>query len=127
MAHLAFFVAAPNCNGYLRVEADLPALTGSPKQVKWATEIRERKLAEIALEIGEYNINVRMGRHKLAGPPVFAPNGGNDAILSVLEKLNSEIAQRGALDKIVGMTSAAFWIDHRDHDPVSLAKAAMAR
>ena len=123
-AKLVIFFAAANSIGRLRVEADLPELVGSEKQIKWATEIRDRKLLEFARKIGERQVARAMGRRPIDGMPPFDASTNFTDVETIVAGLNIALAASGKLDKMIAQTAATYWIDNRDADPVTLGKAA---
>lgn len=78
--------------------AGRPELTGTEKQVAWATTIREAKLADLAILVDRVRANV----------------GGEMA------DITDAVAAR-----IEAQTSASYWIDNKDLTPPKLVKAAM--
>ncbi len=77
--------------------ADLPALTGSDKQVAWATTLRADGLRKI------------------------------DAELARIAELSGETIPQAAIDMVAAVkakTDASWWIDHRDESARMLIQAA---
>lgn len=73
---------------------DLPALVGSDKQIAWATTIRHAGLASIEATLREFE-------RQATGIPA--------------ETIEQQRALfRAYRETLVGQTSAAWWIDHRD-------------
>jgi hypothetical protein len=76
-------------------------LTGSDKQVAWATEIRAKL-------VGDWNDHLIRGRSEYAGRPELAEIEANAAKIAAV--LNAK-------------TDARFWIDARHHTQRSFADA----
>lgn len=78
-------------------QAGLPALTGSDKQVAWAESIRAAKLAELAQLRSLVETNA-------AKNPALAEQ------------------MLAAIDSAATQTTAAWWIDRRDHSAQTIAR-----
>lgn len=86
----------------------LPALSGSEKQVAWATTIRAGLVAGVMAERDTF---LALGRRQ----------GASD------ERIAEQMALFDrAVDAVRGQTSAAWWIDHRDESASALLRE-MAR
>lgn len=92
-------------------EFGLPALIGTEKQIPWAETIRKEKTISLTAAVASYDDKAA----KIAADP------------SLLQKYNEAYQKegfddfkhalccaRGAVDAIMGETSAHWWIDHRD-------------
>ena len=80
---------------------DLPALTGTPRQVAWAMTLRHKALDEMELHLCE-----------LRGAAAK-----EDALL--------EAGLEMAVEALLGQTEAAWWIDRRFHTPPMLLDAVL--
>lgn len=82
----------------------LPPLTGSPKQVEWATRIRAHKLSELTALRADF---LAQGQAQGATPETIA----------------SEMAQFNALaNKVRAQSLASWWIDKRDYSARQLLR-----
>ena len=87
--------------------ADLPALTGSDKQIEWANKIRADLLADLTAV-----------RTILDARAAKNPGPDADELLAVADK---------AIAAITAKAHARFWIDNRDAGATAVLKAEMAR
>jgi hypothetical protein len=85
-------------------DAGLPALTGSEKQITWATRVRAALLGKVAVERERFSAQ---GRRQGASEEKMA---------SELDKFDAAVA------KLAAQTAAAWWIDRRDHGPMALLR-----
>jgi len=88
--------------------AQLPVLSGTPKQVAWAEEIRGRKL---------YGFGPRYSRTaEIPEQPMALQE--ELGFITRIESRNPQKAvdRRGALDALIAQDSAAFWIDNRSYE-----------
>ena len=86
-------------------DEDLPRLTGTPKQVAWATTLRRKALSDVAAYL-EY---------------VFESQGRQSPSVKDMELL--EAKKERALEPLVAQTEAAWWIDRRYHDALTLLES----
>jgi len=77
-------------------EAHLPELTGSEKQIAWATTIRQTKVTEL---------NARLATAKEKAPEQAA------VVQAILDNL------------LAAMTASSYWIDNRDTKSVNILAA----
>ena len=85
-------------------DAGLPALTGSEKQIAWATRVRAELLDKVAQERERF---AAVGRRQGVSAEKMAEEMGNfDAAVA---RLTTQIA-------------AAWWIDHRSSGPMGLLR-----
>lgn len=82
----------------------LPQLSGSDKQIAWASDIRQQMLAAVA--------NLRKQAQEAVEHPERDPHGTAPAVLAVLDEIVST------------HTEARWWIDNRNTDWVQLVFAA---
>lgn len=91
----------------VKATADLPALTGSDKQVAWATTIR----AKLVADLKTFRAEVDARAAKFPGPDA-------DEFLAVADK---------AIAAIESKTDARFWIDNRTSWGEEMVKNEMRR
>lgn len=114
-----FATDAANQAGYLSI-ANLPALTGSEKQISWANNIRRQIAKEFVELICKAN-KITMG-------PVLRSDVDHYAKVEAKIAENFETQKGGAqivaaIDKIFSRADAKFWIDNRNAVPSQLIKA----
>ena len=85
------------------IGTELPALTGTPKQVTWAEDIRREKLAKVAEEMTKF----------ISSAPADTP-------AETLEETNSVL--QTAYNRLAEQTSARWWIDARHRTPRDLMR-----
>lgn len=90
-----------------KATADLPPLSGSDKQIAWATTIRAAQLARV--KEARASLDVRAAKHP-----------GPDAVelLALADKAIASLQNR---------TESRFWIDNREEAGISLLKEEMRR
>ena len=84
---------------------DLPALTGTPKQISWATDLRYKALSGVGHYLTYVLTNDRGRRSSAHEMALF------------------EAKLERALEPLIARREAAWWIDHRDLEPVSLLES----
>lgn len=103
-------------------EMGLPELTGSEKQIKWATGIRLEKLDILNRKQDDFSdridgYNIYLGIEGLPEEKISRTKGRLEAATHNLS-LITEIISR-----LSGITEAHWWIEHRGEDVEGLAKA----
>ena len=86
-------------------DEDFPELTGTPKQIAWATILRRKALADVAAYL-EY---------------VHESQGQQSASAKDMDLF--EAKKERALEPLVAQTEAAWWIDRRYHDALTLLES----
>ncbi len=98
-----------NCTRSAELEqaatADLPSLTGTDKQVPWATTIRAKGLSAIAAWLDDFEAQCVAHNSPAA------------------EVERARALYHGLRDTVIGQTAAKWWIDHRFDDARGLLKA----
>ena len=106
--------------GRLALDYVRPQLTGSEKQIAWAEDIRAEREAEILKFI-------KMIFKIAEADDLFYSDGDNSALLSdINSKLSAERDGKSMVkffEQILCRTSAKEWIDARDENIHSLARA----
>ena len=97
-----------------RLTADLPPLQGSERQVRWATDIREKAIREGHTHLGELR---RLQERHAAARQVEQAGRAYEAAKKAAEGL-------ARLERIV---DSRFWITHRENTITELLSGAEAR
>ena len=90
-------------------DEDFPELTGTPKQIAWATILRRKALADVAAYL-EY-VHESQGRQSASAKDMD------------LFEAKFEAKKERALEPLVAQTEAAWWIDRRYHDALTLLES----
>lgn len=91
----------------ISLTVDLPTLTGSDKQVAWATDLRRRTIQAALVKLVSCPADIAKWD---ATPPAR-----RDALLAAIGAVASE------------QTSAKWWIDHRSMGHMDILRSAAAR
>lgn len=104
------------------IDAVLPALQGSEKQVAWATEIRANFLRSCGKTFDE-----QAKARGLAAPLCHWNNADDMAFAApILAKVQADFAGKPAdmFGRAIARTDASFWIDTRNQPIAAILKAA---
>jgi hypothetical protein len=109
-----------NTAGYLTVVGDMPALTGSEKQIKWAEDLRAEKARELA-EFLAKGLKITLG---------VVQQSDVSHIAKVEAELDAGLATPqaapivAAMAKVFGRAAATYWIDNRSRSARSMVEQA---
>ena len=84
---------------------DLPALTGTPRQIAWATDLRYKALSGVGHYLTYVLANNRRRRSSAHEMALF------------------EAKLERALEPLIAQTEAAWWIDRRDVEAITLLES----
>ena len=107
-ARVVFSATRPNAAGWLEMAGEMPALTGSEKQIAWATDIRHtfsRKLAEYLAKAAKANASLIMPGDTEHAAEIEA------TIEAAINALPRGDVFRAAIAEAFAHTDAKWWID----------------
>ncbi|CEJ15939.1 hypothetical protein BN1110_06289 [bacterium YEK0313] len=93
----------------VQIVADLPPLTGSTKQVAWATDLREAATYDVAGAMAR-TANVVIGTMRADETETIAQT--NTRLEEIFSRPGGNI-MRAALQELFSVPDAKWWIDHR--------------
>ncbi|MFC3207501.1 hypothetical protein [Aquamicrobium soli] len=108
--------------GRLQVVAPMPALTGSEKQIAWATDIR----SALQVEFGEQLAKAAGVKWGAVTPRDVDYIAECQAQLDALVADPTHASGFEKLEALFSIAEAHFWIENRDHGMNALARAAAA-
>ena len=105
------------------IDAQLPQITGTEKQIAWAERLRASFVAEI-----NKKTNAQAKTHGLDVPPMNWDSAADmDLANALLAKVQAQFAGRPAdlMAAVLGKTEARFWIDQAPAISAGLVQAVL--
>lgn len=96
---------------------NLPALTGSPKQIAWAEKIRASIIS------GELTKATRKGVNRFGGIVNDIWMASEEEEASAIEAMVAAFSASKTTQALFGQSAASFWIDHRSSSMGEMIKA----